>query len=142
MEKKTKFDVMRPLIDEAFNKGECFTFTPNGVSMRPFIKGGKTAVTIKRYTSGLNKHDIIFYVRDDDKYVMHRIVKIYPDSFGVCGDNQWWIEKVYDRQIFAIVTSIEGKTLPGGFIYLNTLPIRRFIIHIIEYIKRCFGGKK
>ncbi len=140
MEIKTKFDVLRPLIDQAFEKGESFTFTPNGVSMKPFINGGQTSVTIEKYTHGAKKYDIVFYMRDDGKYVMHRIVKTYADSFGVCGDNQWWVEKVYEKQIFAIVKSVQGKKMPGGFIYLSTLPLRRFIIHVIKYIKKCFGG--
>lgn len=142
MKNKTKFDVMRPLIDEAFEKGESFTFTPNGISMMPFIKGGQTEVTIEKYTGGAKKYDIVFYTREDGQYVMHRIVKNYPDSFGVCGDNQWWVENVKEKQIFAIVTKVDGKRNMGSFLYLYTLPVRRFIIHVIKYIKKHFGGKR
>ncbi|MBQ8002719.1 MAG: hypothetical protein IJ297_04685, partial [Clostridia bacterium] len=63
-------------------------------------------------------------------------------GYGVCGDNQWWVEKVYDNQIFAIVTSVGGKKKMGGFVYLHTLPLRRFIIHVKKYIKKHFGGDK
>lgn len=145
MENKTKFETIRPVIDEAFEKGESFTFTPNGVSMLPFIKGGQTRVTIEKYTGGARKYDIVFYVRDDGKYVMHRIIKsfntIHNDGYGVCGDNQWWVEMVKDEQIFAIVTSVDGKEEKGGFIYLSTLPLRRFIIHVIKYIKKHLKGE-
>ena len=140
MKNKTKFETIMPLIEAAFDKGESFVFVPNGVSMLPFIKGGKTCVTIEKYTGGAKKYDIVFYKRDDGKYVMHRIVKIYPDSFGACGDNQWWVEKVFEQQIFATVTSVEGKKGMGGWLYLSTLPIRRFIIHVIKYIKKHLGG--
>ncbi len=140
--KKKKFETIRPLIDEAFQKGEGFTFTPNGVSMMPFIMGGKTFVTIEKYTGGAEKYDIVFYIRDDGKYVMHRIVKLYADCFGVCGDNQWWVEKVKEEQIFAIVSMVDGKRKKGGFLYLHTLPLRRFIIHVIKYIKKHLGGVK
>ena len=136
MNEKMKFETVMPIINEAFEKGEAFSFTPNGVSMKPFITGGKTKVTIEKYTGGAKKHDVVFYKRDDGKYVMHRIVKIYPDSFGVCGDNQWWVEKVFDRQIFAIVTAVEGRCGMGGRLYLATLPQRRFIIHVIKYIRK------
>lgn len=142
MKDKTKFEVIMPFINEAFDKGESFTFTPNGVSMKPFIKGGRTNVTIEKYTGGAKKYDVVFYVRDDGKYVMHRIVKVCSDSFGVCGDNQWWIENVKDEQIFAIVTHAQGRKLPGGFFYLRTLPVRRFIIHVKKYIKKHLGGNK
>ena len=141
MENKTKFEIVRPLIDEAFEKGESFTFKPNGISMKPFIKGGQTYVTIEKYTGGAKKHDIVFYTREDGKYVMHRIVKVYDNSFGVCGDNQWWIEHVKDEQIFAIVTNVEGRKNNGGKLYLATLGIRRFIIHVIKYIKKYLKGE-
>lgn len=136
MENRTKFEIMRPLIDEAFEKGNSFTFKPNGISMKPFIKGGQTTVTIEKYTGTAKKYDIVFYTREDGKYVMHRIVKVYDDFFGVCGDNQWWIEKVRDEQIFAIVTKVEGKKNNGGKLYLATLGVRRFIIHVIKYIRK------
>lgn len=142
MDNKLKFETIRPLIDEAFEKGQDFTFKPNGVSMLPFIKGGKTSVTIEKYENGAKKYDVVFYVRSDGKYVMHRIVKIYPDSFGVCGDNQWWVEKVYEKDIFAIATEIEGKKNNGSFIYLHTLGLRRFTIHVKTYIKKHLGGKR
>lgn len=141
MKNKRNFKVIRPLIDDAFEKGRSFTFTPNGVSMKPFIKGGRTSVTIEKYTGGAKRFDIVFYQRDDKKYVMHRIVKVYDNSFGICGDNQWWIESVKNEQIFAIVTEVDEKKLPGGFIYLHTLALRRFIIHVIKYIKKHLGGK-
>ncbi|MBQ8540905.1 MAG: S24/S26 family peptidase [Clostridia bacterium] len=142
MDKKIKFETVRPLIDEAFEKGESFSFEPNGVSMLPFIKGGKTTVTIEKYKGGAQKYDIVFYTREDGKYVMHRIVKIYPDAFGVCGDNQWWVEKVNDEQIFAIVTKVDGKKSMGSFLYLRTLWLRRFIIHVKKYIMKHSGGKR
>lgn len=142
MDKKLKFDYIIPLIDEAFNKSERFTFKPNGVSMKPFIKGGCNAVEIERYTGGAKKYDIVFFRRSDGKYVLHRIVKLYDDCYGVCGDNQWWVEKVCDEQIFAIVTSVDGKKKTGGFVYLHTLPLRRFIIHVKAYIKRRLGGDR
>ena len=142
MENKVNFSFFKPLLTEAFNEGKGFVFKPNGVSMRPFIKGGETTVTVEKYTGGAKKYDIVFYVRSDGKHVMHRIVKIYSDCYGVCGDNQWWIEKVKDEQIFAIVTDVGGSMKTGSFLYLHTLPVRRFIIHVIKYIKKHFGGKR
>ncbi len=142
MENKVKFDAVRPLLDKAFENGESFLFKPNGVSMLPFIKGGKTTVETEKYNGGAKKFDIVFYIRPDGKYVMHRIVKLYDDCYGVCGDNQWWIEKVHDEQIFAIVTSVGGKKKLGTFLYLRTLPLRRFVLHLKAYLKKHFGGSK
>ena len=142
MENKTKFETIMPLINEAFENGIGFSFKPNGISMRPFIMGGKTLVTIEKYTGGANKFDIVFYKRDDGKYVMHRIVKMFDDCYGVCGDNQWWVEKVNDAQIFAIAANVDGKKSMGSILYLRTLWLRRFIIHVIKYIKKHVGGRR
>ena len=142
MENRTKFEVLRPFIDEAFEKGESFSFKPNGVSMLPFIKGGKTLVTIEKYTGNAKLYDIVFYTREDGKYVLHRIVKMYDDGYGVCGDNLWWVEKVNEEQIFAILREVDGKETIGTRLYLNTLFIRRFIVHVKTYIKKHLGGKR
>lgn len=148
MKKTEKFDTVMPLIKERFEKGESFVFKPNGVSMLPFIKGGETSVEIEKYEGGAGMFDIVFYVRGDGKYVMHRIVKMYKiakmytNSFGVCGDNQWWIEEVKEEQIFAIVRKVSGRRLPGNWLYLHTLPLRRFVIHVIQYLKKHMRGEK
>lgn len=142
MENKINFSFFRPVMEESFKNGESFTFKPTGVSMRPFIKGGETTVTVEKYIGGAKKFDIIFYEREDGKYVMHRIVKVYPEFFGVCGDNQWWVEKVCENQIFSIVTEVDGIKKKGTFLYLHTLWLRRFIIHVIKYLKKHYGGKK
>ncbi|MBQ3109532.1 MAG: S24/S26 family peptidase [Clostridia bacterium] len=142
MENKTKFETVMPFINQAFEKGESFTFKPNGVSMMPFIKGGQTSVTIEKYTGGAKKFDIVFYKRNDGKYVLHRIVKMLDACYGVCGDNQWWVEKVKNEQIFAIVTNVDGKSTKGSLLYLHTLCLRRFIKHVVKYIKKHTGGRR
>lgn len=139
---KINFSFVMPLLEETFKNGKSFLFKPNGVSMLPFIKGGNTDVCVEKYTGGAKKYDIIFYKREDGKHVMHRIVKIYDDGYGVCGDNQWWVEKVKDKQIFGIVTSVGGKKNTGTFFYLRTLSLRRFLLHIKAYIKKHLGGNR
>lgn len=138
MSGKIKIDTIRPLIDSAFERGETFTFKPNGISMLPFIEGGKESVTICQYNGGAKKFDIVFYRRSDGKYVMHRIVKITPSGYGVCGDNQWWVESVSDESIFAIVSEVENKKMQGlrYSLYCRSLSFRRFVKHVKAYIKK------
>ena len=142
MENITKIDTIRPIIEEAFEQHKAFSFKPNGKSMQPFIKGGKTFVMIEKYTGNAKKYDIVFYTRDSGQYVLHRIVKIYEDGYGITGDNLWWIEKVKDEQIFAIVTEVNGKATNGSKVYLNTLFIRRFFVHVKMYLKKHLRGKR
>lgn len=138
MKNKTKFDVIRPLIDEAFDKGESFVFSPNGVSMLPFIKGGSDTVTIEKYMGNAKKYDIIFYTRENGQYVLHRVVKIKNGRLYACGDNLWWVEEVPEERIFARLKDVEGKRMHSVwyFIYCRTLFIRRFVIHVRNYLKK------
>ncbi len=139
-----KFESIRPLIDEAFENGEEFEFCPNGISMLPFIKGGKDVIKIKKYDGGAKKYDVVFYVRPDGKYVLHRIVRVKGDELYMCGDNLWWVEHVPEEDIFAILSSVKGKKMCGAgyFLYCRTLFARRFVFHAVSYIKRHLGGKR
>ncbi len=142
MNKKIEFNTIRPFIDEKFNKNEAFVFKPNGISMLPFIKGGKTSVEIRKYEGGAKKFDIVFYVREDGKYVMHRIITVKDGFYEICGDNQCYLEKVNDDCIFAKVTAVDGKNNKGGFFYLHTLWIRRLVIRTVRYVHRHWGIKE
>lgn len=142
MNKKIEFNTVRPFIDEKFNKNEAFVFKPNGISMLPFIKGGKTNVEIKKYEGGAKKFDVVFYVRDDGKYVMHRIISVKNGFYRICGDNQCRLEDVKDECIFATVTKVDGKSTRGGFFYLHTLWLRRLIIRTVRYVRRHFEKNK
>ncbi|MCD8049041.1 MAG: S24/S26 family peptidase [Clostridia bacterium] len=138
MEEKMKMVDMRPLIDKCFNEGCVFTFKPGGTSMLPCIKGSSDSVTIEKYEGGAKKNDIVFFVRRNGKYVMHRVIKIEGDGIWVCGDNQYYFEKINEDMIFAYVTKIvrEGKERKESAIYLKTLFIRRFCIHVKDYLRR------
>lgn len=140
MDEKIKMTELRPLIDKSFAENCVFTFKPGGTSMLPCIKGSSDSVTIDKYEGGVKKNDIVFFVRGSGKYVMHRVIKIEGNRIWVCGDNQYILEKITEDMIFAYVTKIvrEGKELRESKIYLNTLFIRRFCIHVKDYIKRHF----
>jgi hypothetical protein len=54
--------------------------------------------------------DIPFYKRNNEKYVLHRIVKVNKDSYNLCGDNQYVIEKNLPKEnVIAVVKSFERK---------------------------------
>ncbi len=144
MEKRIKFETIMPFINDAFNRGEAFAFKPNGISMLPFIKGGFDKVCLEKYEGGCKRYDIVFYIRDDGKYVLHRIVGFKDEKILVCGDNQWYIEEIKEDMIFARVCWVEGKNMQGikYFVYCRMLFLRRFTKHIVDFLKRHIGGMK
>ena len=96
-----------PLIKEVLASGGEFELYPKGTSMLPLIRERKDAVVLVS-PDKIEKDDIVFYQRDDGKFVLHRVIKIKDDIFTMCGDNQFVLEKgIRKDQIFAKVKSIK-----------------------------------
>lgn len=140
MSQKVKIETLRPFIDECFKQGKSFTFKPSGVSMLPFIRGGRDDVTIEPFNGSAEKYDVVFFRRADGKYVMHRIIGKEKDGYVICGDNQYNTEKVTEDMIFALVKGVsrDGKDIDmNGVaykIYCETLFARRFYCHVKGWI--------
>ena len=81
-------------IEEVLGGGGEFRMFPKGVSMMPLIRQGKDSVVLRRREEmPARKHDIAFYRRADESFVLHRVMKIKKDgSYVMCGDNQYEFE--------------------------------------------------
>ena len=80
-------------MEETLKSGADVVFTPWGVSMCPTIKGGRDTVVLSKNKEPLNIGDLIFYKREKDVFVLHRIVGKDKDGFILCGDSQTELEK-------------------------------------------------
>ena len=101
---------------ELEQKGSLIYIT-SGPSMRPFIRSGEDLVHLKAKQPGqrFSKYDVILYRRRSGQYVLHRIVKVLPDSYVLCGDNCVALEPgITDTQVLAVLTGIirKGKPIP------------------------------
>lgn len=93
------------------------SYATTGRSMQPFIRSGKDIVHLRAKKPGerFSKYDVILYRRRNaHKYVLHRIVKVLPDSYVLCGDN--CLEKepgITDEQVYGVLTGITrgGKNI-------------------------------
>ena len=127
-----------PLIIEAFKEGKTFTMPINGTSMQPILH--KDDLVELSQIDIIKKDDIVFYKRNDDEFVLHRVYKINADgSYDIIGDHQLIIEKGVKReQIFAKVVSykVKGKSkrVSGFFYRLYLLSLKSFFIRRV-YIK-------
>jgi len=77
-----------PLLKEQLENGKAVTFIPQGKSMEPMLKGGKDVVMLKKPQGRLRLFDVsLYYRRETDRYVIHRVVGFKPDgSYVMCGD--------------------------------------------------------
>ena len=133
-----RVEELYPLIIEAFNANKSFNMPIKGTSMEPLLHTGDIVELYK--IDEIKKNDIIFYIRDNHQFVLHRVYRINKDNtIDFIGDHQVTIEHGIRRdQCFAKVISFERKNkkhYPKGFLYkLYLLAIKSFLIRRV-YIK-------
>lgn len=133
--------------EEEIEKKGKLIYTNVGDSMMPYIRQGRDLLVIEKPQGRLKKYDVPLYKRDSGQYVLHRILKVRNDDYVICGDNRWQKEYgISDRHIIGVLTGIirNGKNMPVTnkkyrlFVHLwcDFYPIRAFILHGINFIKR------
>lgn len=110
--KKISLQEIYPVIKEKIENGGTVQLPITGTSMLPLLVWGRDTVELTKCENP-QKYDIIFYRRDDEHFVLHRIVGKNEKGFILCGDNQ--VQKEYginETHIIAVVKSItrKGKT--------------------------------
>ena len=77
-----------------------------GTSMTPFLDPGDT-VFLDLPQGPIEVGDVILFARFGEKYVLHRVVRIFPDgSLELLGDAQIRSERILPGLIRAVVTGI------------------------------------
>ncbi len=148
MDKQVKLSDIYDVMVEMLESGGTVNFNPNGTSMLPTIMNHGDRVIIKKPNRKLKKYELPLYRRDDGNFVLHRVVRVYDDSYGMCGDNQWTIEKgITDKHIVGLVTTIyrKGKAIDVEKnklykfyvrIWVNIMPIRHYLFGGFNKVKR------
>ena len=103
-----------PLLQLQMETAGSALLTVTGWSMLPMLHNRKDQVTITPVTDRCKKGDVILYRRDNGRYVLHRILRCRKEGYILCGDNQFFTEKVDHRQVIAVVTGFtrKGKSYP------------------------------
>ncbi len=142
-----------PLIADKLQDGGEVTFTVTGHSMQPMLYHRRDAVTIKKPDGKILKNDVIFYRRDDGKFVLHRVVKCQKNGNFTClGDNQW--QKEFDLrydQIIGVATGfvrngkvVNVKKSVGYRFYYTVWPLAHHFKPLYKYVrklKNCLNKK-
>ncbi|MCQ2186276.1 MAG: S24/S26 family peptidase [Bacteroidales bacterium] len=123
-------------------------YTNVGRSMMPLLRQGRDLMVIVSKPEGrLKRYDIPLYKRDDGKYILHRILRVRPNDYVLCGDNQWRLEKgITDRHIIGVLQAVvrDGKTIPVtdrkmrlyAHLWCDFYPVRAAIFWIRDLGKR------
>lgn len=91
-------------IEEVLKEDGLFVSTTAGMSMYPMLRNRKDTIVIKPYEGRLQKYDVPLYKRNET-YILHRIVKVLPNSYVICGDNCEQREyDITDTQILGVLT--------------------------------------
>jgi hypothetical protein len=94
------------LMAESLQDGGDVIFTITGCSMAPLLyhRRDKVCLMPPPENNFLKKYDIPLFVRQDGKYILHRIVAVKSEGYVIRGDNQWDKEyPVLPSQIIGVV---------------------------------------
>ena len=97
--------------EEYLEKNGTLIYRNVGVSMLPLIKQGRDLFIVqKKSENRCKKYDVVLYKRADEKYVLHRIIKVNENDYIIRGDN--CVNKEYgikDEDIIGVMTSFIRK---------------------------------
>ncbi len=132
--------------EELARKGRLI-YTNVGDSMLPLLRQHRDLLIVEPPKGRLRRYDVPLYRRDSGQYVLHRILKVRPGDYVLCGDNRWQRESgITDRHIIGVLTGIvrDGKEIsvrdPKYRCYVHLwcdfFPLRALLLRIIHYLKR------
>lgn len=140
-------DTLRSLVQE----GKEVSLLITGSSMNPFLIHQRDTILFCKPNRPLKKGDMVFYQRDNGRFVMHRICKVKKQEnelylYDIIGDAQTEIEyNVRADQIFGLVIKVcrKGKWIKEGdfwweffeHVWIHIIPIRRIVMAFYAKIR-------
>ena len=131
-------NLFKVIIDELAS-GKKVSFKVKGNSMLPFFRDTKTLIELKK-TNTYKKYDVILF-KLENKYYVHRIIKIKENRIICMGDALTSKEIINETNIIARVISYQNKKLINTnskkykirvTLWMLLRPIRRLIVKIIR----------
>lgn len=138
MTRKVENSILIPEMAELLREGKEVRFTPTGVSMRPFIEGGKDVVVLRKLPE-VRVGDIALAAIPHPagvSYVLHRVIGVQAGTVTLMGDgNIGHTEQCTIEDVLGTVVLIENahgrhKHLTRGRLWYHLRPFRRIILKI------------
>ena len=134
--------------EEILARDDRLVYTNVGDSMLPLIRQGRDLLVIQAKSGRLKKYDIPLYRRNSGQYVLHRVLKVRPDDYVICGDNRWSREYgITDRHIIGVLTAIirDGREIPMtdwrirlyAHLWCDLFWLRAGILRCLSLMRRC-----
>jgi hypothetical protein len=137
-------DILIPEICKIIQGGTDVLFKPKGMSMLPFIIGGKDSVMLSKIDI-IKPGDIVLAKVSENKFVLHRVEKIVGDVVVLMGDGNL-VER--ERCSYSDLLAIAVKIIKGkreidcrskkhqarARMWKNLLPIRKYLLVFIKRI--------
>ena len=103
-------DEMAEHIQALLEETENVPLVISGNSMSPFLVHGRDTVFLSKITKPVKRGDIVFYRRDNGRYILHRVYRVNEDCCDMVGDAQTAIEpSVRYENMIAVVTAVKRK---------------------------------
>ena len=133
-------DILLSHVRQLIEEGHTVTIRVKGVSMRPFLEGGRDSVVLAAATT-LKKGDVVLAEYRPGKYVLHRIIQIEGNTLTLMGDgNLKETEKCCTDNIAGVAVALirKGRKIDCGsrkwknhsMIWLALHPVRRYLLAI------------
>ena len=128
-------EVMMESFDAFLAEGREVRFTPKGVSMRPFIEGGRDSVILRK-NDVVEVGDIVLAKLKDGHFVLHRVIAKSGDNLTLMGDGN--LQGKESAKVCDVLGTVVGIVKPNGKIvkpkkgrlWLKVLPFRKCLLWI------------
>jgi phage repressor protein C with HTH and peptisase S24 domain len=133
-------------VGRLLNEGERIIICVKGNSMLPFITGGRDSVELYKEQS-YRKGDIVLARMMDERYVLHRIVRLSSDDILLMGDGSLReMEKCKLKDIAGKVSRVirNGESIDctcyvervKARLWMMMLPLRRCLLALYKRVRR------
>ena len=103
--------------------------TTAGISMKPLFGDRRDNAIILPAVERLKKYDVALYKRGDE-YVLHRVVKVLPDSYVICGDNcECYEYGIRDEDVIGYLYAFYRK---DKYCSVDNLFYRMYSVYIVK----------
>lgn len=91
-------------IEDKLKKEDFIISDINGNSMSPFLKEKRDRVVITKLVKEPQLYDVVLY-KNNNKYILHRIIGISDDKYLIRGDNCISIEYIDKNRIIGVLNA-------------------------------------
>ena len=140
--------------EEMLEEKGYLVYTNVGTSMLPLLRQRRDIIEIhhKDPATRCKRYDTVLYKRGD-KYILHRILKVRPNDYVICGDHNIWREYgITDGQILGVMTRVirNGRSITTdnrwykNYVHLwcDFYHVRAGILILIRLMRRLGRGVK